>query len=185
MSRSTMKHALRTGLVTVAAAAAAAILLAACSSSKSDGGATTGAGNGGGTGALATHDVSSVGTVLADANGRTLYTAEQEANGTIMCTGACLQIWKPVTGGANAPSGVTGTIASTSRSDGLTQLTYNGAPLYTFAEDSAAGDAKGNDVKDAFGTEHFTWHAVVITPSAGGASSSSDTGGGGGYGGGY
>jgi predicted lipoprotein with Yx(FWY)xxD motif len=128
--------------------------------------------------------VSSVGTVLADANGMTLYTAEQEANGTIKCTGACLQIWKPVTGSASAPSGVTGTIASTSRSDGQTQLTYNGAPLYTFAEDSAAGDAKGNDAKDAFGTEHFTWHAVVITPSAGGASSSSSSSGGG-YGGGY
>jgi len=182
MSGSTMTHALRTGLVTVAAAAAAAALLAACSSSKSDGGATTG----GGTGALATHDVGNVGTVLADANGRTVYTAEQEASGAIKCTGACLQIWKPVTGSANAPSGVTGTIASTSRSDGQTQLTYNGAPLYTFAEDSAAGDAKGNDAKDAFGAEHFTWHAVVITPSAGGASSSSNTGGGGGgYGGGY
>jgi len=173
MSGLTMTHALRTALV----AAAAATLLAACSSSKSGGGATTGAG---GTANLATHDVNNVGTVLADANGRTLYTAEQEANGTITCTGACLQIWKPVTGSASTPSGVTGAVASTSRSDGQAQLTYNGAPLYTFAEDSAAGDAKGNDVKDAFGTEHFTWHAVVITPSAGGASSSSDTGGGGG-----
>jgi predicted lipoprotein with Yx(FWY)xxD motif len=182
MSRLTMTHALRTGLMTAAGAAAAATLLAACSSSsKSDGGA-----GGGEAGSLATHAASSVGTVLADANGMTLYTAEQEANGTIKCTGACLQIWKPVTGSANTPSGVTGTIASTSRSDGVTQLTYNGAPLYTFAEDSAAGDAKGNDVKDAFGTAHFTWHAVVITPSAGGGSSSSaDTGGGGGYGGGY
>ena len=179
MSGLTMTHALRTALI----AAAAATLLAACSSSKKDGGATTGAGNGGGNGTLATHDVSSVGTVLADANGRTLYTAEQESNGTIRCTAACLQIWKPVTGSASAPSGVTGAVASTSRSDGLSQLTYNGAPLYTFAEDSAAGDAKGNDVKDAFGTEHFTWHAVVITPSTGGASSSSDTSGG--YGGGY
>jgi len=182
MSRLTMTHALRTGLMTAAGAAAAATLLAACSSSskKADGA------GGGGAGSLATHTVSSVGTVLADANGMTLYTAEQEANGTIKCTGACLQIWKPVTGSAGAPSGVTGTIASTSRSDGVTQLTYNGAPLYTFAEDSAAGDAKGNDAKDAFGTEHFTWHAVVITPSAGGGSSSSaDTGGGGGYGGGY
>jgi predicted lipoprotein with Yx(FWY)xxD motif len=173
--------------MTAAGAVAAATLLAACSSSsKKDDGA---GGGGGAAGSLATHAVSSVGTVLADANGRTLYTAEQEANGTIKCTGACLQIWKPVTGGAaGAPSGVTGTIASTNRSDGQTQLTYNGAPLYTFAEDSAAGDAKGNDAKDAFGTEHFTWHAVVIAPSAGGGSSSADTGGGGGgggYGGGY
>src|ERR1700742_2165992 len=118
MSRLTMTHALRTGLMTAAGAAAAATLLAACSSSskKSDGA-------GGGGGSLATHAVSSVGTVLADANGMTLYTADQEASGTIKCTGACLQIWKPVTGTAGAPSGVTGTIASTTRSDGQTQLT--------------------------------------------------------------
>jgi predicted lipoprotein with Yx(FWY)xxD motif len=185
-----MTHALRTGLMTAAGAAAAATLLAACSSSsKNDGGAgggTSGGAGSGGAASLATHDVSSVGTVLADASGMTLYTADQEADGTIKCTGACLQIWKPVTGSVSAPSGVTGKIASTSRSDGVTQLTYNGAPLYTFAEDSAAGDAKGNDAKDAFGTEHFTWHAVVITPSTGGASSSSGGGGGGGgYGGGY
>jgi predicted lipoprotein with Yx(FWY)xxD motif len=179
--------------MTAAGAAAAATLLAACSSSsKNDSGAGGGTGSGGAgggaAGSLATHAVSSVGTVLANANGMTLYTAEQEANGTIKCTGACLQIWKPVTGSASAPSGMTGTIASTSRSDGQTQLTYNGAPLYTFAEDSAAGDAKGNDAKDAFGTAHFTWHAVVIAPSAGGGSSSSSSsgsGGGGGYGGGY
>lgn len=169
MSRSTMTHALRAGLV----AAAAATALAACSSSKN---------NGGGTGSLATHDVGNVGTVLANKDGMTLYTAEQESDGTIKCTGACLQIWKPVTGNStSAPSGVSGTIATVKR-DGQTQLTYNGAPLYTFAEDSAAGDAKGNNAKDAFGSNHFTWHAVVITPSAGG-SSSSDTGGG--YGNGY
>jgi predicted lipoprotein with Yx(FWY)xxD motif len=173
MSRLTMTHALRMGAV----AAAAAIVLAACSSSKKDAG--------GGAGNLATRNVSSVGTVLTDTSGRTLYTAEQEADGTIKCTGACLDIWKPVTGSASAPSGVSGTIASTKRPDGQTQLTYNGAPLYSFAEDSAAGDAKGNDAKDAFGGKHFTWHAVVVTPAAGGGSSSSGTGGGGGYGGGY
>lgn len=184
MSGLRMKRALRTGLVALAAAAAAATVLAACSSSTKDGGAATPPA-GGGT-ALATHQVNSVGTVLADANGMTLYTAEQEANGTIKCTGACVDIWKPVTGSSTtAPSGVSGTIATTKRPDGQTQLTYNGAPLYTFFQDSAAGDAKGNDVKDAFGTEHFTWHAVVITAAAGGGSSSGSGGGGGGYGGGY
>ena len=179
MSKFAIKHALFTGLT----ATAAAVLMAACGSGTSHDNSSSNPA--GGSGSLATHDVSGVGTVLSDPSGKTLYTAEQEASGAIKCTGACLQIWKPVTGSANAPSGVTGTIASTSRSDGQTQLTYNGAPLYSFAEDSAAGDAKGNDAKDAFGAEHFTWHAVVITPSAGGASSSSNTGGGGGGYGGY
>jgi len=155
---------------TLSAGLAAAAVLAACSSSSNSGGGS----------ALATHRTS-VGTVLADASGKTLYTAEQEADGTIRCTGACLQFWKPVTGtSTSAPSVVSATIATTKRSDGPTQLTYNGAPLYTFVEDTSPGDAKGNDFKDAFGSNHFTWHAVIVTPSTGGASTSS----GGGYGGG-
>jgi len=180
MSKFAIKHALFTGL----AAAAAAVLMAACSSGTSH---NSSSGPAGGSGSLATHDVSGIGTVLSDTNGKTLYTAEQEANGTITCTGACLQFWMPVTAtSASAPNGVSATIGTTTRSDGAqTQLTYNGAPLYTFAQDAAAGDAKGNDVKDAFGSNHFTWHAVIVTPAASGTTSSATTGGGGGYGGGY
>ncbi len=88
---------------TLSAGLAAAAVLAACSSSSNSGGGS----------ALATHRTS-VGTVLADASGKTLYTAEQEADGTIRCTGACLQFWKPVTGtSTSAPSGVSATIATT------------------------------------------------------------------------
>jgi predicted lipoprotein with Yx(FWY)xxD motif len=167
------------------AAVAAATMVAACSSAKGGGSSSS---NPAGAGMLATHDVSGVGTVLADPSGQTLYTAEQEAGGTVKCTGPCLQFWHPVTAAGGAPSGVTGTLASTTRSDNSRrQLTYDGAPLYTFSQDGAAGDAKGNNVKDSFSGIQFTWHAVVITPAAGGglSSSSSDSGGGGGYGGGY
>ena len=159
---------------------AAVALLAACSSSyKSGGSATT---NAAAEGALTTHEVSGIGTVLADSRGMTLYTADQEAGGTITCTSACLQFWKPTTAASTtAPPGVTATIGTVPRPDGQAQLTYNRAPLYTFTPDSAPGDAKGNGVKDSFGNNHFTWHAVVIT-SSGATSSPATTGGGGGYG---
>jgi predicted lipoprotein with Yx(FWY)xxD motif len=166
----------RTGVAGIAAAA----LLAACSSSAKNSNsqpATPGSGGG-----LATRNVSGVGTVLVDASGKTLYTAEQEANGTIKCTGSCVQFWIPDTDSSTtAPSGVMATISSMKRPDtSQVQLTYNGAPMYTFAQDSAAGDAKGNGFQDAFGSNHFTWHAVVVTPASG-ASTSSGGGGGGGY----
>ncbi len=181
-------------VASVGAAGAALALLAACSSSAGYGSGPASSGPASNAplsnGALATRDISNVGKVLVDPTGKTLYTAAQEAGGKILCTGSCLTIWVPVTSAADAPapSGVPGTIASTKRSDnGQTQVTYNGAPLYTFAEDMAPGDAKGNDANDSFGSSHFTWHAVVVAgaPNASSAPTSNDTGAGGGYGGGY
>ncbi len=181
-------------VASVGAAGAALVLLAACSSSAGYGSGPASSGPASNAplsnGALATRDISNVGKVLVDPTGKTLYTAAQEAGGKILCTGSCLAIWVPVTSSADvaAPSGVPGTIASMKRSDnGQTQLTYNGAPVYTFAEDMSPGDAKGNNAKDSFGSNHFTWHAVVVSgaPSASSAPTSSDNGAGGGYGGGY
>ena len=44
---------------------------------------------------------------------------------------------------AVAGAGASGTIATITRTDGKKQVTYNGAPLYYFAADAAAGDTKG------------------------------------------
>jgi predicted lipoprotein with Yx(FWY)xxD motif len=164
---------------TLSAGLAAAALLAACSSGYKSGASATS--QAAAAGALTTHEVSGVGTVLADSNGMTLYAADEEASGTIKCTGACEQFWKPATAtSTSTPSGVMATIGTVTRPNGQAQLTYNGAPLYTFTQDSAPGDAKGNGIKDSFDTNHFTWHAVIIT-SSGATSSSANTGGGGGY----
>jgi predicted lipoprotein with Yx(FWY)xxD motif len=159
-------------------AVAAAALIAACGGP----GGIYGTGGGsaaGGTAGTAHHAPASpgvvisartlpgAGTVLVDRSGKTLYSPQQEAHGTIMCTGGCLSFWFPVpaTAGAagHAPAGVTGVLGTIHRPGGLTQLTYNGKPLYTFLLDQAPGQAHGNNFTDHFGSASFTWHAV--TPS--------------------
>ena len=165
---------LRGPLVAALAAAAAAGVLAGCASG---GGSTSAAGNGagstqpGGAGTMiSSRQVSGVGTVLTDQSGKTLYTPEQEANGTIKCTGSCLSFWFPVTvangGTPHAGSGLTGKLASIQRPDGTSQVTYNGDPLYTFKLDSGPGQAHGNDFTDSFGGQSFVWHAATASGTA-------------------
>lgn len=169
------------------------LAMAACSSSGGSSSGGTPASGGGTT--VAVRSVSGTGNVLTDAQGHTLYASEQEANGKVMCTSsACLTFWQPLVvadGNPTAPSSLTAKLTTVTRPDGKMQVALNGSPLYTFTEDHSAGDAKGNNFKDSFGSQQFTWH--VATPSGiaaapsgpgGGASSSSGGyGGGGGYGG--
>ncbi|MDQ1697955.1 MAG: hypothetical protein QOJ03_3308 [Frankiaceae bacterium] len=111
--------------------------------------------------------VSGVGDVLVDAQGRTLYTPDQESSGRVLCTGACTKVWLPVTVPAGsapmADSDVTAKLGTAARNDGTTQVTAAGRPLYRFAFDKGAGQATGDDVSDAFGAQHFRWH--VLTPA--------------------
>jgi predicted lipoprotein with Yx(FWY)xxD motif len=165
---------LRGPLVAALTAATAAGVLAGCASG---GGSASAASNGaggtqpGGAGiTISSRQVSGVGTVLTDQSGKTLYTPEQEANGTIKCTGSCTSFWFPVTvangGTPHAGSGLTGKLASIQRPDGSTQVTYNGEPLYTFKLDSGPGQAHGNDFTDSFGGQSFVWHAATASGAA-------------------
>lgn len=175
-------------------ALASAGLLAACGGTgaggygSSGGGSNSGSNNSGNT-TIMTRNASGVGTVLTDGSGKTLYTAEQEASGKIMCTGACVGFWFPalsssskVSSKANLP----GKLATVKRPDsGKLQVTYNGMPLYTFKLDTAPGSTKGNDFSDAFGSTKFTWHAMTAKGAAKNNSSttpSSSSSSGGGYG---
>lgn len=176
-------------------AAAAAGVLAACGST----GGTPGTGGGSGTGSgqhaaasqgtmLSSRNLSGLGPVLVDQSGKTVYSPQQEFNGTIKCTGGCLSFWVPVKAGAklSASGTLTGKLGTTHRKDdGVTQLTYNGKPLYTFVLDKAPGQAQGNDFSDSFGGVSFTWHALTTSGSPAKQSQSGSSGGSGGnYGGG-
>lgn len=173
-------------------AAAAAALVAAC------GGPGGSYGTGGGSAAngmaatahhapasrgavISERTLPGVGTVLVDRAGKTLYSPQQEAHGTIMCTGGCLSFWLPVqaTPGATrgAPAGATGALGTIHRTGGLTQLTYNGKPLYTFALDRAPGQAHGNNVTDHFGNASFTWHAITTSGAPAGTAQPGNAGG--------
>jgi predicted lipoprotein with Yx(FWY)xxD motif len=116
-------------------------------------------------------------TVLTNAAGFTLYWFAPDTSTTSKCTGSCATYWPPVKGPATAGSGVTGTLATITRPDGTTQATYNGHPLYTYAADTAPGQAKGNGLNVSGGL----WHEVTVSGSAGPASSPSPSSGGYGY----
>jgi predicted lipoprotein with Yx(FWY)xxD motif len=146
-------------LLTLTATATAALVLAACGSNGSNGSSDATAGGSAQT--VAAKQVDGVGDVLVDRSGRTLYTPEEEASGTILCTGACTSFWTPLAadGSPTAAPGI-GQLGVIDRPDGTKQVTADGKPLYTFKEDSP-GEAKGNDFSDDFGSQHFTWHAVL------------------------
>ena len=102
----------------------------------------------------------SLGTVLVDAKGRTAYLFEKDKKGKSACSGACAKAWPPVlTSGKPkaAGSAVASRLGTTKRSDGTTQVTYAGHPLYLFIMDkNKPGSTKGEGI-DAFGAE---WYVV-------------------------
>src|SRR5690242_396504 len=167
-------------LLVLPAAAAAAAVVAACSSSGTPSGTSSSGGSSAHVAAAAaglkTAKVGGV-TVLTNAKGFTLYAFAPDTSTTSKCNGACAQNWPPVTGPATV-SGVKGAFATIKRSDGSTQLTFHGHPLYTFVGDKSPGQASGNGI-NAFGG---LWHEAPASGGAAPAGSSSSGSGGGGYG---
>jgi predicted lipoprotein with Yx(FWY)xxD motif len=101
-------------------------------------------------------------TVLADAKGMTLYHLSAEQNGKFICTTAeCVGVWHPLTVAAGSTPSGAASLATVKRPDGTEQVTYKGMPLYTFAQDTAEGDVKGQGFKDV-----GTWSAVTTTSAA-------------------
>jgi predicted lipoprotein with Yx(FWY)xxD motif len=148
-------------------ALAAGLALASCGGDDEDP-ATASPGTGGMTVSVASID--GVGDVLVAADGTALYSAEQEADGRIQCTGPCASDWIPLlTVRGGEPSGspeVEGDLGTTKRPDGGTQVTYEGMPLYTFVQDGP-GEAAGDGLADSFAGEDFTWHVVAVDGEAG------------------
>jgi predicted lipoprotein with Yx(FWY)xxD motif len=94
-------------------------------------------------------------SVLANLRGRTLYSLSVEKHGKFICTGGCLSIWHPlVVAKGVRPTGPV-TLSTVKRPDGKTQVTYRGRPLYSFADDTKAGESNGEGIKDV-----GTWHAA-------------------------
>jgi predicted lipoprotein with Yx(FWY)xxD motif len=89
---------------------------------------------------------SSLGSFLVDSQGMTLYLYTKDTPNTSNCYGGCATAWPPLltTGAPTAGAGVDDSkLGTTTRTDGSTQVTYNGWPLYYFAGDHAAGDTTG------------------------------------------
>jgi len=165
-------------LLKLSPALAASLLIAACGSSspsKTHSNASAPASSEAGAAAptssssamVKTASSPTLGTILVNAQGMTLYHLSGESNGKFICTSsACVGAWHPLTVPAGGtPSGQVGSLGTVKRPEGTMQVTYKGAPLYTFAQDSHAGETNGQGIKDV-----GTWMAA--TTSAASSSSS-------------
>jgi predicted lipoprotein with Yx(FWY)xxD motif len=155
---------------------AAALGVVACGGSDDESGASA-AGSSTGIVSVATVDGTDV---LADSAGKTLYTAAVEKGGKILCVDACTSFWEPVLASSadadKAAEELDASLAVVKRPDGAQQLTLDGLPLYTFAEEDA-GSLEGDGFVDDFQGTRFEWEAARTS-----GASAPDDGRSGGYG---
>jgi predicted lipoprotein with Yx(FWY)xxD motif len=158
---------------------AATLLIAACGSSTSSGSNTSSAAAPASSAAASSSALKTTtiggATVLTNGRGFTLYWFAPDTSTKSNCNGSCATYWPPLKGPATAGAGVTGKLATITRSDGSVQATYNGHPLYTYVGDKAPGQAKGNGLNLSGGV----WHEVTVSGAAPAASGSASAGGGG------
>ena len=138
-------------IATVAMLAALGLVAAGCGGSYSSSAPKSGvAGARHSTSSVAvkTRKINGLGVVLVNPAGRTLYVFMKDAARHVTCTGQCASFWpplkwkgssKPKAGGA-AKSALLGTDTNPA---GGKVVTYNHWPLYTFVNDTAAGQATG------------------------------------------
>ncbi|HEY2947875.1 MAG TPA: hypothetical protein VGJ53_05670 [Micromonosporaceae bacterium] len=165
----------------VVGVAAVALALSACGNGSN--GSNSGGSGGGGSpssvpkanGQLLSAQPTSLGTILVNGKGMTVYQFAKDKDGTSTCTGACAANWPFVPAPASLPAslpGVTGKLGSTTRPDGAHQLTIAGHPVYTFAGDSAPGQTNGQGLTNYGGL----WTA--LSPAGAAVSGTGSMGGG-------
>jgi predicted lipoprotein with Yx(FWY)xxD motif len=174
----------------IAVTAASLLTLSACGSSSSTTASPPSSGTNANAAAQAASGLhvadTSLGKVLADAGGNTVYMFSTDSSGKSTCNSTCLQYWPPVAPG-KAASTVTGKVASTTTTTGGKVATVAGWPVYAFSQDQKPGDVTGEGFSDFGGV----WYAVSpsgqpVKSAAGSSSSGGTTGsapayGGGGY----
>ncbi|WP_330308752.1 MULTISPECIES: hypothetical protein [unclassified Streptomyces] len=100
-------------------------------------------------------DTDTMGRVLTDPDGRTLYTYDVEKSGTVDCSGSCTDTRKPLLNPPGTelrlPPGIAGTLGTVARPDGGDQVTYDGSPLYSYTGDLQPADTNGVDLY---------WHVI-------------------------
>ena len=83
----------------------------------------------------------SLGVVLADSKGMTLYVFDKDTPGVSNCYDKCAANWPPLAAPADAMAMGEWTVVE--RKDGTRMWAYKGMPLYTFVKDKAPGDVTG------------------------------------------
>jgi predicted lipoprotein with Yx(FWY)xxD motif len=154
-------------LVPALGLAAATAIAAGCGSSNNDNSSNAGGAYGGGqtaktapaaaSAAKVMTSKTSLGAVVVDGQGNTLYMFEKDKDGMSTCAGACASSWPPApTSGKPVAAGKISAakLGTTKRPDGTTQVTYGGWPLYRYAGDTKPGDTNGQNL-DQFGAEWY------------------------------
>lgn len=95
------------------------------------------------------------GAHLTDSDGMSLYVylEDTQGSGSSACVDSCTRNWPALTadGDIAAADGLDQSLTGTlEREDGTMQVTYNGWPLYLYARDTAAGDARGAALGQVF-----------------------------------
>jgi predicted lipoprotein with Yx(FWY)xxD motif len=152
-----------------------ALVVAGCGGGSSNGNTTTAGENSASTkgeGTVSATSISGLGTVLINSEGLTVYMFAKDNGATPSCYGACAQGWPPVVAEGKPSAGegaMPSQLGTTKRKDGSMQVTYAGHPLYTYAGDTAPGEANGNE-STAFGGK---WSAMEEAGEAVGGTATS------------
>lgn len=167
----THRHRKRWTAIGAAVVALLLLIIAGCGGDSSDDDSSSAA-SGSSPTAVSVAAVDGVGDVLVDSDGAALYTADQEVDGRVLCDRSCADTWIPLTlPGSGEPSGpdeISGELGVAERPDGARQLTFDGQPLYRFADDPMAGEVTGDGLSDRFDGRLFSWQVATADGGSGG-----------------
>jgi len=113
---------------------------------------------------ISTRTLSGLGSVLVNAQGRTLYVFAPDKAKKVTCVGACASVWPPLALSAGQKAVASGQaksslVGSDPNPAGGRVVTYAGWPLYTYVADRAPGQARGQ----ALNLNGGLWY--VLTPA--------------------
>ncbi|HUC38315.1 MAG TPA: hypothetical protein VMR97_14485, partial [Acidimicrobiales bacterium] len=174
--RTPLKMTRRT--LTVLGISAVALVAAACSTStptakNAKNAAHTAASGTSAADTVLARSVGSLGTILVDNKGRTLYSFTLDSGGKSACYAGCDTTWPPLLVAAGTTPkggpGVHGTLGTITRTDPGLQVTINGTPLYTYSGDSAPGQTNGEGIDS-------TWYVVPATAATSSATTTAPSG---------
>jgi len=92
-----------------------------------------------------------LGPILTDSHGMTLYMRKSDPSMGSSCTGGCATTWPPLiisSGVLLLPDGAMGPMGTIARDDGSQQVIYNGMALYSYSGDKAPGDTNGQGLSN-------------------------------------
>ncbi|KKJ75778.1 hypothetical protein WH95_16675 [Kiloniella litopenaei] len=100
---------------------------------------------------IVTTSETSLGEILVNNNGMTLYSFDKDSSGKSACNGGCAKAWPPLLASSSAAE--QGNYTKITRDDGTQQWAYKGMPLYGWVQDKKPGDVTGDKFKGV-------WHVV-------------------------